>query len=362
MPGPASRRLPYRWPRTPASGSPATIAIHPNPTEVRVLLIGSANPWRMETAVQRALERAGHDTLLFDDRRSARLFGRRLTQLRARRAHARFRPDFVFLSKCLRLDLDTVQSVIGGRANAMWYHDPQWHRDLDRPDIAHIAAVGRMADVFFVTGFVDEWRAHGLPAEFLPAAGASEIVPVPPDPAHRAVVAFIGTGYDPTRAEFLRALAAAVDTQVYGPGWERWRHELRWNGGEVAGAAFATACSSAEFTLGILPARAAGATTYASDRTWMAMLAGGLYLGPWAPGMDALLEDDTHCFWYRDLEDCVARVRDLLPDPARRSRVRRAGEAFVRAHHTYDARLRFLLERRAWVTPPPGAVPQSPRT
>lgn len=312
----------------------------------------------MEAAVQRALVRAGHETLVFDDRRSARLVGRRATQLRARRAGQRFRPDFILLSKCLRLDVETVRTLLAGVPNAMWFHDPQWHRDLDRPDIGHIASVGRLADVFFVTGFVAEWRAHGLPAEFLPAAGASEIIPAAPDPGHRAVAAFIGAGYDPSRAEFLRTVAAAVETRVYGPGWEPWQGELAWNGGEVSGLAFARACSSAEFTLGILPARAAGSTTYASDRMWMVMLAGGLYLGPWAPGVDRLLVDGTHCFWYRDRTDCVSRIEALLPDPVRRHRVRRAGEAFVRAHHTYDARLPFLLERRAWVNPleGPGAT------
>ncbi len=318
---------------------------------MRVLLIGARHPWRMERAIQRALERAGHTTLLFDDRRSARLVGHRLTQLRARRIARRFAPDFVFLSKCLRLHPHTVSEIVRGRPNAMWYHDPQWHRDLDRPDIGHIASIGRVADVFFVTGFVEEWRGHGLPAAFLPAAGAGEIRPVEPDPALGARVAFIGAGYDPTRAGFLRSLSQVHDTRVYGPGWEPWQRELRWNGGAVEGSGFAAACSSADFALGILPARANGATTYASERMWMVILAGGLYLGPYAPGVDRLLRDGEHCFWYRDLDDCIARVQALMPEPELRARVRARGEAFVREHHTYDARLPFLLERRPWVNP-----------
>jgi Glycosyl transferases group 1 len=305
----------------------------------------------MERAVQRAMERAGHTTLLFDDRRSARRLGFRLTQFRARRLARRFRPDFVFLSKCLRLHEDTVGEILRDRPNAMWYHDPQWHADLDHPEIAHIASVGRMAETFFVTGFVAEWKALGLPAAFLPAAGAREIVPGRPDPANASTVAFIGAGYDPTRADFLRVLSRAVPTRVYGPGWDAWREELAWSGGPVEGAAFATACASAEYSLGILPARAGGATTYASDRMWMVILAGGLYLGPDAPGIRGLLQDGEHCFWYRDVDDCIQRIRVLESDPALRARVRQQGEAFVRAHHTYDARVPFLLERREWQNP-----------
>src|ERR1044071_7211209 len=48
--------------------------------EVRILLIGSDNPWRMENALERAMQRAGHTTLLIDDRRMKRLIGWKLTQ------------------------------------------------------------------------------------------------------------------------------------------------------------------------------------------------------------------------------------------------------------------------------------------
>lgn len=305
----------------------------------------------MERAIQRAMERAGHQTLLFDDRRSARLIGRSLTQWRARRVARRFRPDFVFLSKCLRLDVDTVREIIAGKPNAMWYHDPQWHRDLDRWDVAHIANVGKAAQVFFVTGFVAEWRTHGLNAHFLPAAGASEICPVAPVPALACDAAFIGAGYDDTRAAFLRALTPHLSVRVFGPGWERWKEQLRWNGQTVEGRAFAAVCSSATYSLGILPERAAGSTTYASDRMWMTILAGGLYLGPRAPGIDRMLLDEEHCLWYDSPTQCIHTARRFLKDPVKREGIRRAGEAFVRQHHTYDARLPFLLQQRAWQNP-----------
>ncbi|HZK77424.1 MAG TPA: hypothetical protein VFC35_00850 [Gemmatimonadaceae bacterium] len=147
---------------------------------LRILLVGSDNPWRMEAAVERAMKRLGHTTLLIDDRRMKRKIGRTLTQRWAKWHAKRFQPDFVFLSKCLALDPETVLAIVNDTPNAMWYHDPQWYRDLDRPDIAHIATIGRLARTFFVTGFEAEWRAHGLNALFLPAAGDAGIRPVPP--------------------------------------------------------------------------------------------------------------------------------------------------------------------------------------
>lgn len=325
---------------------------------MRVLVIGHRNPWRMEAAVARALERAGHAVSLFDDRRTRRRAGHRLTQWLCRRHAARYRPDFVVLSKCLALEPETVAAVIDGRPNAMWYHDPQWHRDSDRPDVAHIVAIGRLAATFFVTGFDAEWRAHGLRAAFLPAAGAREIVPVPADARYAAAAAFIGSAYDPARVEFLRAVAARarIPIRVWGPGWGKW-DGLDRAGRVVEGRAFAVACASADVVLGVHPKRAIGATTYASDRVWMALLAGGCYLGPRTPGMDRMLLDGVHCTWYSDIDSCVARLSALRADPAARVRLRAAGEAFVRAHHTYDARLPFLLSGRAWQNPLDNAEP-----
>ncbi len=315
----------------------------------------------MEAAVARALTRAGHRVSLFDDRRTRRRVGHRLTQWLARRHAAAFSADFVFLSKCLALDLDTVAAIVAGRENALWYHDPQWYRDVARPEVAHILAVGRLAATFFVTGFDAEWRANGVRAVFLPAAGATEILPVSPDPRYAAPAAFVGSAYDPTRESFLREVArrAGLTIRVWGPGW------LRAGGGEgrgaepglaptgrtVEGRAFAAVCSSSNVILGALPARAALATTYASDRVWMTILAGGCYLGPRTSGMDRMLLDGVHCAWYADAASCAARLGELLARPDERARLRADGGAFVRAHHTYDARLPFLLSGRAWENP-----------
>lgn len=315
---------------------------------MRVLIIGSSNPWRMEAATERALARAGHETLLLDDRRMKRAIGRRMTQHIVRARARRFRPDFIFLSKCLALDLETVRRLVAVTPNAMWYHDPQWYRDTDRPDIGHIAAVGRLASTFFVTGFDEEWRALGLNAKFLPAAGDAGIVPVAPSPAYASDAAFIGTGYDESRAALLLEVAKDHDVRVYGPGWERWRDQLKWNGRSVEGDEFARVCSSSAVTLGINPSRAAGGVSYTSDRTWMVILAGAFYLGHRTAGVTTFLRDGEHCAWYTDAADCIARLDHYLADVTSRERIRRNGERFVRANHTYDQRIGNLLSGEAW--------------
>ena len=319
---------------------------------MRILLIGSYKTWRMERGVQAAFRRMGHETLLVDDRRLQRNIGRALTQRWVLWRARRFEPEFVFLSKCLGLELETVERVIRGRRNAMWYMDPQWHRDLDRPDVGHIVQVARLADTFHVSGFEDEWRAHGTNARFLPAAGDRAIVPVPPDPDYAAQAAFIGRGYDEERADFLaRVKASGVHLRTWGLAWEPWRDAVGWSGRAVEGEEFSKVCSSSGVVLGIHPTRAAGATTYTSNRVWITCLGGGFYLGQRTPGIDALLRGGEHCDYYDGVEDCVARIRRWTEDPVGRERVRAAGEAFVREYHTFDDRAKYILCGERWVSP-----------
>ena len=327
---------------------------------MRVLLIGSANTWRMEAAVEAAFRRAGHETLLLDDRRIKRRIGRRLTQHWVRARARRFSPDFVFLSKCMALDVDTVHHLVQGVPNAMWYHDPQWHRDTARPDIAHILAMAHIAGAFFVTGFEREWRAHGVDAKFLPAAGDASIRPVPPEPRFTADVTFVGTAYDSARARLLLEIARHHQVRVWGLGWEEWAKPLNWGGRPVEHRDFAAVCASSKVVLGINHGRAGGANSYTSDRTWMALLAGAFYLGEGGDGVAGMLQEGRHCAWYDDPASCLEQLGHYLSDHAARARISASGERFVRAHHTYDQRIENLIANQRFTNPLTAEVELAP--
>lgn len=331
------------------------------PSRLRVLLIGSHHTERIERGVERAMQRAGHRTLLIDDRRLRRNIGLALTQRWIRAAARRFKPDFVFFSKCLGLTLETAAELARERPSALWYQDPQWYGDAHLPEIAHTIAVGRLAGTFFVTGFENDWRAMGLNAKLLPSAADRGIVPVPAEAGYAADVAFIGTGpgvshggagFAPERAEFLASVAAqlgaSVRVRVWGSGWESWRDRFEWGGRPVFGRDLSRVCSSSAIVLGVNPSRAAGATFYTSDRLWMMVLGGGFYLGRRSPGLDRLLTDGEHCAWYEDAAECVERARFYLAHPGDRARIRDAGEQLVRARHTFDQRIGYLLTGREW--------------
>ena len=318
---------------------------------MRILIVGSSRHWRIESCFARAFARAGHQTLVLDDRRLARTVGRAAAQRWVRFRAARFRPDFVLLSKCLGLELDTVAALVNDRDNAMWYSDAQWFTHIEtRDDIRHIAAVAGIASRLWLPAFVDEWRAMGYDARHLPFAGDRDIVPVRRDPAVAADVAFLGTGYDPDRAKFLVALARHVRVRVWGLGWSHWSDRIDWAGHPVEGRAFAAVCSSAALTLGITAAPARGNPFY-TDRMFIAILAGGCYLGEGGRDADRMLADGEHCIWYQSLDECIARAKHFLDDAAARERIRAAGERFVREHHTYDERVPHFLTGAPYVAP-----------
>ena len=318
---------------------------------MRILLLGSRRRWRIESCFARAFERAGHQTLLLDDRRLARTIGRNAAQRWIRYRARRFRPDFVLLSKCLGLELETVDALVKNRPNAMWYSDAQWFTHVEtRADIRHIASVASQASRLWVPAFVDEWRAMGYDARYLPFAGDRDIVPAPREASLAADVAFLGTGYDPDRAHFLIELARHVRVRVWGRGWEKWRDRLDWAGHPAEGREFAAVCSSAALTLGLTAANARGNPFY-TDRMFIAVLAGGCYLGQGGRDANHMLANDAHCIWYDSLDDCVARARRYLADAPAREQVRAAGERFVREHHTYDERVPHLLSGAPYVAP-----------
>jgi hypothetical protein len=306
----------------------------------------------MERGTERALRRAGHTTSLMDDRRASRLIGRKLTQRWALARARRFKPDFVFLSKCLALDVETVAAIIDGKQNAMWFHDAQWYKSTYRPDIAHVIKIGKLAPTFFVSGFEREWAALGLRAKFLPSCADADIHPARVKKAFASDIAFIGTGYDPARANFLLKIANKFDLKVWGRGWEQWRKPLNWSGRPVEGKEFAAVCSSAKIILGVNPARYtedSGNTT--SDRTWMTIIAGGFFLGQGTPELKQMLREGDHCAWYKDVDSCIAQIAYYLEHGAQRERVRREGQVFVRQYHTFDQRIHNLLSGEEFRNP-----------
>jgi spore maturation protein CgeB len=83
----------------------------------------------------------------------------------------------------------------------------------------------------------------------------------------------------------------------------------------------------------------------------MVMLAGGFYLAQKTPGVAAMLREGEHCGFYSDAASCIEECGRFLSSASDREEIRRQGEKFVRANHTYDQRIANILEDREFVNP-----------
>jgi len=79
-------------------------------------------------------------------------------------------------------------------------------------------------------------------------------------------------------------------------------------------------------------------------RTFETLGCGTLLLTNHTPGLERLFDLERHLVVYGGLDDLRATLRALLAAPARVDAVAAAGHAHARAHHTYDARARQLVE------------------
>ncbi len=85
--------------------------------------------------------------------------------------------------------------------------------------------------------------------------------------------------------------------------------------------------------------------TYSRLRDLEAPMSGACYLTEWAPGLDALYDLGTEIETYRTASELVEKSRALIADPARRARLRAAGQRRALVDHTIPRTLARLAER-----------------
>ena len=192
---------------------------------MRIAFFGkSKRHTRTTTYIARALEREGHALVWVNERKRARLLGRRAARALTLRQLARFRPELVLIHANDVLP-ETFEALAGRERIAVFTPDC-WTLPLERETLD----LARRADLLLTVarGQIPDFLAAGVPrAEFL----AEACDPEAHFPAARArsdfvsQVAFIGkTDAASPRLAARSALVAKVcqrfDARVYGRGWE----------------------------------------------------------------------------------------------------------------------------------------------
>lgn len=187
----------------------------------------------------------------------------------------------------------------------------------------------------------DLLRERSISHRWMPAAVVSdEAVPGCPRVEFDHDIVFVGSAnYHPEwpwRAELIRSLSKRYSLRfhLYGPGVRI-----------VRGLDLNDLYASAKIVVGdtlALP----GHTNYWSDRYYETVGRGGFLIAPRVAGIEAHFTDGEHLVLYEPGDfDQVARLVDkYLDDEDARREIAVAGQAHVRAHHTYRHRVAAMLD------------------
>lgn len=185
-----------------------------------------------------------------------------------------------------------------------------------------------------------EWDRRGINHHWSPPAVVRDECYLA-EPHHRfeADVAFVGSvdyhGEWPYRRELIDWLSA-----TYGNRFKRWG-----GGNTVRGPHLNVLYATTKIVVGDSLVPGFTKPWYWSDRPYETIGRGGFLIMPYIEGLDTHFTDGEHLLFYEfgDFEQLRGLIDDYLAFDDRREQIRRAGQAHVRAHHTYTHRMRDLL-------------------
>lgn len=203
----------------------------------------------------------------------------------------------------------------------------------------------RLRHVFTADGDHDaEWAALGINHHWMPpAVYGGECHVGTPRGRWRSDIAFVGSwkhyGHEewwPHRRAMLEALQ-----RRYG------RRARFWpRGPAVRGDDLNDLYASTKVVVGD-SCLADRSVRYFSDRAFETVGRGGFLVMPRVEGLAELLVDGEHCRYFTpgDHDEMLGLVDHYLGHDEERERIRRAGQAHVRDHHTYAHRVAAILEQ-----------------
>ena len=169
----------------------------------------------------------------------------------------------------------------------------------------------------------------------------------------RCDVSFIGT-WSPAKQRLLEAVGEGLpgaSVRIFGSQWERagrgsglGRH---WAGHAVSGAEYAIAIGCSRVNLGLLSERRPGASDgdQITSRTFHIPAAGGCLLHQRTNELAEIFREGIDCEAFQGADELIRKIRALLGDETRRRQIAENGLARVRSAHSWDHRIRQLMEK-----------------
>jgi spore maturation protein CgeB len=328
----------------------------------RVLLVGSTADWAIETFYRNALERLGHDALVFDPDSGipraleGRVLGRLTWSMRylfTGRALVELferdpRWDAVIVFKGLSLSPQALARCRALTPKARWANfNPDNPFVSDRASSSrHVRAAISLYDHYFIwsRALLQPLRAAGArAASYLPFAFAEEHhFPAPVlDPQLSGAINLVGS-FDSTRTRMLEPLAD-LPLRLYGGHWERLPRSSRLRrcvaGGVVFGAELRRVISSSLASINLMRAQNRGAHNM---RTFEVPAMGGLLLTTRSAEQQAVFPEGEASLMFDSQRELRAQIEALLAGRVDAQALRARALTLSRGH-SYTDRARELL-------------------
>lgn len=232
-----------------------------------------------------------------------------------------------------------------------------WNGDTYREHLVSpdMLAILRHVDLQGVVnaGVLDTYTAHGIPAAYWQIG--FEPVPETLPQVHAHDVVFLANAYSAERTALGGMLKALpYDVGLYGYGWPDGDGNTLY-----AFAIGAALYRAAKVAIG--DNQYPDDTGFVSNRLFESLANGAFLLHQRIEGLEGLtgLVDGVHYISWTNTKDLKAKLKYWLADERgdERRAIAAAGEAYVRAHHSFDARVRELLTELL-----PNVKPQSEGT
>lgn len=261
-----------------------------------------------------------------------------------------FCPNLIHLGKCENVSGATIKAI----KECLDTYVIHFYEDFRLSPQRWVISIGQYADctIFNVDDeeYLDRYRSAGL-ERIGPwwGCGTDPEVFYPRDMEKVWDLAFMGTnvplphsGYRIRRQLLETALQEGFSLHIFG-GIGGWRYLKTDTHQFVFGGKFAEACSRARVTLGVNGVN--DVRMYASwRRTVNSMASGAFHLTHYVPGLETFFENKKHLVWFHDVSEAMELIGYYLSHEREREEIAIAGRQEVLAHHTWDDRIRRLME------------------
>lgn len=244
-----------------------------------------------------------------------------------------FRPD-ILLSVHMEYEIwiETLDAIRarGDVATVSWAADDSWKY----PQVSRFIGPAYHAMTTTYDYVLPRYLADGIRYVLLTqwAASAEFLAEPLPAAACRYPVSFVGAAHGDRRARVERLREAGVDVACFGHGWEN---------GPVDNADLARIMRESVISLNFANSRGGDQI---KARCFEVPGAGGFLLTQRVAGIEPWYEVGKEIVTFDSEEDLLSKIRHFLAHPAERDRIALAGYRRTRSEHTYEHRLRAVLD------------------